>query len=344
LDINGEDANAKANFNMLSVQTRVAGVISAPSILGAKSSGYVEGAFFGHSNSDVNGFRLRHAFMKLEWEKCSLLIGQYWHPMFITEVYPGVISFNTGMPFQPFSRNPQIKFTKKLSNIDVSLTAVSQRDFVNSGPGGSTSDYLRNSVLPILDLNIKYKTPALVAGVGGNMKTLTPRIKTINNLVTDEKITSYSGMAFAKIVNNDLTIKLEGVYGNNVTDLLMIGGYAVSALDTITGMEEYTNIKTFATWGEIIYGKELKFALFAGYTKNLGADDEIVGTYYSRGNDIESVMRIAPRIQYRFGSTQLAGEIEYTSAAYGTPNSKGEVENTTTVNNLRLLIGTYIFF
>ncbi len=55
-------------------------------------------------------------------------------------------------------------------------------------------------------------------------------------------------------------------------------------------------------------------------------------------------MRIAPRVQYRFGSTQLAGEIEYTTAAYGTPNIKGEVENTTTVSNLRLLIGTYIFF
>ena len=38
-----------------------------------------------------------------------------------------------------------------------------------------------------------------------------------------------------------------------------------------------------------------------------------------------------------------AAEIEYTAAAYGTPNSKGVVKNTTTVGNLRFLYGFYLF-
>jgi hypothetical protein len=96
LDANDEDINAKANFNMLSIQTRLRGTITGPDALGAKTSGVIEGAFFGHTSGDINGFRLRHAFVKLNWTRTELLVGQYWHPAFVTYCFPGVVSFNTG--------------------------------------------------------------------------------------------------------------------------------------------------------------------------------------------------------------------------------------------------------
>jgi hypothetical protein len=111
LDADNNDINGKSGFNILSIQTRLLGKITGPDAFGAKTSGLIEADFFGNENSsfsDVNGFRLRHAFVKLNWQKTELLIGQFWHPMFVTDCYPGVISFNTGAPFQPFSRNPQI--------------------------------------------------------------------------------------------------------------------------------------------------------------------------------------------------------------------------------------------
>lgn len=61
----------------------------------------------------------------------------------------------------------------------------------------------------------------------------------------------------------------EGVYGQNLTDLLMLGGYAVSAVDTSTGYEQYTTLNTFSIWTDISYGKEIQPGLFAGYTKIL---------------------------------------------------------------------------
>jgi len=349
LDINGEDINDQANFNMLSVQTRVTGAITGPKFLGAKTSGLIEGAFFGHSNGDINGLRLRHAFLKLDWSSSSLLIGQYWHPMFITEVFPGVVSFNTGMPFQPFSRNPQIKFTQKFDDLQLSLTAATQRDFSSTGPAGGSSVYLRNSVIPILDVNLKYVCKKYVIGAGANVKSLTPQIETAQGYKTDEKISSFAAMGFAKIITGDFTFKVEGVYGENLTDVIMLGGYAVKSTDAVTGIEEYTNMKTFSAWTEFIYGKELQFGLFAGYTKNLGADDVVAGNFYSRGisatgDDIASVMRISPRVQYSMGKTRLAAEIEYTSAEYGTANNMGEVENTYSVSNVRLLVAAYLFF
>ena len=97
---------------MLSVQTRLVGKITGPDAFGAKTSGYIEAEFFGTSDADVNGFRLRHAYVKLNWTTTELLIGQFWHPMFITESFPEVVSFNTGAPFQPFNRSPQIRVTQ----------------------------------------------------------------------------------------------------------------------------------------------------------------------------------------------------------------------------------------
>ena len=135
-------------------------------------------------------------------------------------------------------------------------------------------------------------------------------------------------MGFAKIVFNDLTIKAEGIYAENATDLLMLGGYAISdtTLDGNGFASEYTGIKTLSAWAELIYGKALQFGLFAGYTKNLGADDNIEGTYYSRGKDIANVMRISPRVQYSIDKTRFALEFEYTTADYGTPDLKGVVK------------------
>ncbi len=226
LDENGDDINAVPTFNMLAIQTRLRGTISAPDVFGAKTSGVIEGAFFGHSNGDLNGFRLRHAFMKLAWENSSLLIGQYWHPMFIVEVFPGTISFNTGSPFQPFSRNPQIRYTHGINNIHVSITALTQADFRSTGPVGYSTTYLRNSGLPIIDLSLKYKSEKLVAGAGANYKTLLPRL-TEQNAVgiykADKKVTSMSAMGYVKVIVNGLTIKAEGVYGQNLYDLLMLG-------------------------------------------------------------------------------------------------------------------------
>jgi hypothetical protein len=116
-DLDGRDINRRAGLNILSIQTRLAGKITGPDALGAKTSAYVEGEFFGVSDADTNGFRLRHAYLKLNWTSSALLIGQYWHPMFIVEDYPDVVSFNTGAPFQPFNRSPQIRYTRTFGGL-----------------------------------------------------------------------------------------------------------------------------------------------------------------------------------------------------------------------------------
>jgi hypothetical protein len=353
LDKNGTDVNAKGSSNILSIQTRLNGKITGPDAFGAKTSAMIEGEFFGTSDADVNGFRLRHAIITFDWKKTSLMAGQYWHPMFVTDVYPGTISFNTGAPFQPFSRNPQLRLTQGLddkNSVKLMLTAYSERDFQSSGPAGTSSVYLRNAMLPGLDMQLQYKSDKVVLGAGGDFKMLKPRLITTKNVSTDETISSFSGEGYAKFKFDDLTIKLEGVYGQNMTDMSMLGGYALKTLDTSSGVETYSPISTFSVWGDISYGKDVEFGIFGGYTKNLGATDNLFSNtatfYYSRGYNIDNVFRVSPRISFTSGKAKISAELETTSAAYGTVNkdNNGKVEATKSFINVRGLLAFYYFF
>ncbi|MFA6923547.1 MAG: hypothetical protein WC223_04760 [Bacteroidales bacterium] len=371
LDANKKDINEKPNFNMLSIQSRLKGAITGPNAFGAKTSGVVEADFFGNSGSgldDVNGFRLRHAFVKMNWKTTELLAGQYWNPMFIVESFPAVISFNTGAPFQPFSRNPQLRLTQKLGQLSLIFCAYSERDFQGTGPDGVSTKYLRNSGMPDGHFQIQFKPDSTehVFGIGVDYKVFVPRLygevtitpaKDIVDTVTwkvthvnavtakykvDESIASISAIAFMKLKFKPVTIKIEGVYAQNAYDLTMLGGYAVEkATDAATGKCEYTNINTGSVWGEVqTNGKKIQVGLFAGYTKNMGAADSVKGTNYSRGSNIDYLYRVSPRVVFISGKLSIALEGEYTFAMYGTANGdkKGSSTNNKAVANTRGLL------
>ena len=96
LDRFGKDANASPNFNMLAIQTRLHGDITGPDAFGAKTSGVIEGDFFAQANDNINLFRLRHAFVKLDWTHLEVIGGQTWNPLFVTSCFPGTVSRNRG--------------------------------------------------------------------------------------------------------------------------------------------------------------------------------------------------------------------------------------------------------
>ena len=345
-DINKSDINAKPNFNTLSIQSRLTGKITGPDAFGAKTSGQLEGEFFGTADGDINGFRLRHAFLKMDWDNASLLVGQTWHPLFITELVPGTVSFNTGAPFNPFSRNPQVRFSVLYDNFKFMAAAVSQRDFQSNGPAGLSSSYLRNSVLPNLHAQIQYASGGNIAGFAFDYKKITPRLVTAKNVSTDAAISSFGTSVFFKLNLASVTFKTQGVYGGNLADLMMLGGYAIKSVDTVSGVEDYTELKSFSVWCDISTGKEIELGLFGGYSKSLGASDNIVGSSYGRGTNIENIFRVSPRIQFNSGKTRISTELEYTSAGYGTADNadKAKIKNITTVVNIRLLVACYYFF
>ncbi|MDA3942844.1 MAG: hypothetical protein PF694_04805 [Bacteroidetes bacterium] len=365
LDINGVDINAKDHVNILAIQSRITGKISGPDALGAKTSALIEADFFGNENgnfADVNGFRLRHAFIKLNWTNTELLVGQFWHPLFAHECFPDVVSFNTGAPFQPFARHPQIRLTQKLNRVSLILAVAEQRDFTSTGPDGGNSKYLNNEVLPDLNMHWQYKgnwgeSNTLLLGAGVEFKTLVPRLSFAFDqnsgdgvdstyFAGDNKVSSFALSMYSKVTTPKITWKAQMVYGGNMFEFAMLGGYAVSATPSPSQLKyEYTPTKILAVWSEIATKGKIQAGLFGGFTRNLGSLDDNVGVYYSRGANINQVYRISPRIVGNFEKLRISTEFEFTVAEYGTADSKGRVnDNLSTVSNLRLLLAFYYFF
>lgn len=344
LNLDGKDLNDIENLQMAVIQTRLSSKITGLNFLGASTSGLVEAEFMGNADTDVNGFRIRHAFVNLKWDNIDLLLGQYWNPMFNTEMFPDQIGSNGGAPFQPFARNPQIRLTHQTGALKTIFAVVTQRDYVSTGPNGSSSEYLKNAIIPDVHLQFNYKIGSNLFGIGGQYKKLKPGAKNGTGIINDETVSSYSVIGLTKLTLSPITIKLEGVYGSNLTDYTMIGGYARQSIDTVTNIETFTPIKTFAAWADIVYGQGFELGLFLGYTKNLGSENLISSTYYSRGSNIDRVTRIAPRVQYKEGNLKVALEFEYTTAYYGITDSYGKVNQSNGVSNTRIYTSVYYFF
>ena len=61
-------------------------------------------------------------------------------------------------------------------------------------------------------------------------------------------------MAFARYKKGLFKIKTKTIYGQNLTDHLLTGGYAVSKVDTLTGHEYYTPSNNILSYINIEYG------------------------------------------------------------------------------------------
>ena len=357
LDELGNDINDKASFNFLAIQSRLIGNITGPDAFGAKTSGLIEGDFFAQANDNVNLFRLRHALVKLNWEHLEVLAGQYWNPLFVTACFPGTISFNTGTPLQSFARNPQLRVTYKVGGFSILAAALSQRDYSSVGPLGASSQYLRNSAVPDMHMQLHFGTSSesglnILAGAGAAYKTIVPRLTSspIDGVTytVDEKVDGFTAMAFTKLTTGPITAKLQVRYGENISDLLGISGFAETELTNITtGERSYTPLKSMTFWGEIQSNGNPQVGIFGGLTSNNGTKESILlgSPVYGRGTTIRRLYRIAPRIMYNARKVCVAMELEYTNAAYGSNYNEFYIPaETVSAGNLRILTSVYYHF
>lgn len=354
LDANGIDINAAPSFHMLAITSRIGGNITGPNAFGAKTSAIFEAEFFGNFDGGINEFRLRHAYAKLDWKKTQLAFGQYWHPMFVPDCYPGVIDFNTGAPFQPFNRSPQIRLTQKLdkdNKLALILAVIAQRDFASTAPAGyASTDPFRNAALPNMHAQLQFKDAHLVAGLGVDYKSLRPRLNSgTPNVVSNERVNSTSFIAYLKVITKPVIFKAEAVSGENLTDHVMIGGY-LGYVAVPGAVETYAPTKTKSFWFDVAgTTKKVVPGIFIGYTESNGAGTGANAAYGRAigisGRGIKNIFRISPRIEFISGKFKFGTEMEYTAAQYGTLSTDAKIAgNTDQINNTRLLLTTTFSF
>jgi len=343
------DKNDVPQAEMLSVHTRVGIDINGDSIMGAKSSGKIEADFAGASTTFFM-LRIRQAYLKLNWKKSELLIGQTWHPFF-GSVMPTIPSSNAGAPFQPFNRSPQLRLKYNLStSLTVTASALYQMQYASQGPltsttTGASNVFQKNAMIPEIFIGSELKTSHWTSGIGASVKTLKPSTKSI---------TSASAVAYTQFAKSAFQLKAKAIYGQNLSEHLMMGGYGVVYESDSTSINGYANINTASGWVNATYGKKVQLGMLLGWSQNLGTDSELTLakgkklTAYGYGiyNQlmVNRLYRIAPHISYNLSNFKLGAEFDYTVAQYGTLQSNGKVIDPSEVNNKRILLSmSYLF-
>lgn len=356
-DREGRDLNDAPMATMLVLHTRLALDLAGPTAFGARTSGMVEGEFFGVSDGDANGFRVRHATVMLDWGGTTLMAGQYWHPLFPTAVIP---TFNLASPFLFYSRNPQVRLSQRTGEWTFAATAWFESDFKSLGPDTPTASmpdpepvrstqFIKNAALPGFNVQAQWKNDGLVVGLGGDVKRLVPRLSLQGSAVS-AGVTSGAGMMFAQVQSGWWTLKVHGIYGTNLADGTMLGGYGARRSDTTT----YAPIATAAGWTELVWGRDIKLALFLGYTRNLGSGEDLAvftndprrtgRRLYAMGPTIQSVLRVAPSVSVSSGPLRAVAECDITRADYGIPDARLRFSSTEAATNVRLVLALLYSF
>ena len=294
----GEDLNRQDSFKFLSLTTRLGLNITGYQVGKTHFGGKIEGDFYAGLSgiSKVSGtatFRLRQAYMTLAWKdlpmageqtaQVDLKAGQAWHPM--AADMPDIFSLNTGAPFGPFSRTPQVTMDASLGNHWViSASALWQMQYTSAGPAGASANYIKHSCTPEMYAGLSYKTGGFLARLGVDLLSIKPRIHGTRmveqnidgTLVTKsatvkvkDRITTLSPFLYLQYKKGDFAFKAKSVLAQAGEHMNLMGGYGVSAYNE-DGSWEYTPLTTSSSWISLSYGRKVKGVLFAGYIQNLG--------------------------------------------------------------------------
>lgn len=366
------DMNSQPSFRFLSLTSRLGVDVSGYQVGRTRFGAKVEADFYAGlskvdgGSSKINGvaqFRLRQAYMTVGWDdlkmskgktaSVSLKIGQAWHPLAADQ--PHVTSLETGAPFNPFSRTPQVLMDAKLGGrFTLSAGAMWQMQYLSSGPIGSTADYMKYAGSPEGYLGLEYKSKSgFLAKAGFSVLSIKPRWKgtvkkEVNGEIKDvtvkvsDRITTFNPFIYIQYKSKMFEFKAKTVYGQAGEHLNLMSGYGVASTSFDDGHFEYVPLQTSSTWASISYGKKWQFMLMGGYIKNLGTTGKLETAYtdasgheyadaknlYFNGNgtsNLNAMWRIIPTVAYNVGKFTIALEYNMTAAQYG-KYAKSEAE------------------
>jgi hypothetical protein len=268
-----------------------------------------------------------------------------------------MVSFNVGVPFESFTRNPQMRYEYKSERGKIIIAALAEVDFVSTGTLGPNSIYLRNSMVPIIHGQGQIYFGEHVIGGAVDYRRLKPRLVSNKDFKVDEHVNSVSGIAFATFkFRHNITLKAKFIYASNDYSYDMLGGYAISSVDPVTGAQTYTAVRNLTVWGELSGGKVVVPGIFAGFLKNIGSSDLLApiasvpgaenfgDLIFGRGQNIDWAFRVSPRIYWNIKNLQIGAEFETTHAVFGTIQQDATVCPTDPETNYRLIVAFFYYF
>ena len=329
----GEDLNDQMSFRFAALTSRVWLDVKGFQFGAYNIGGRIEADFYAGLNG-VTGtaqLRLRQAFVSVARDGRLWKIGQTWHPM--AADMPDIFSLDTGVPFAPFNRSPQVNFDWKITDwFGVTAAALWQMQYTSTGPNGAVADYIKYGLTPECYLGFNFFTKKSLFRIGGDIVSIKPRNNDGQHKVKD-RLTTYNAFVYAQTKADNWTFKGKVTYAQDGGHMNLVGGYGVSGImeDGISYL--YTPNQTISGW----FTAMAKFGnwqpqILLGYIENMGAykgilSKEVLGTardpFYEKNSasSVARMARIQPELIYNLGKLQFGIEYMVTGVQYGTADA-----------------------
>lgn len=333
--VGNTDVNDVSTFRFAALTTRLGVDISGYEFSGYKIGGKIESDFYA-GITGVTGtaqLRLRQAYVTVAKNGRNWKIGQAWHPM--AADLPDIFSLESGAPFGPFSRTPQVQLEWILSS-GLSLTAAAlwQMQYTSTGPEGASANYIKYGCTPELYLGLNYKQDKTTLRLGGDVLSIKPRLVSAKGLAAD-RITTWNVFLYGAGSIGDLNLKAKLTYANDGSHFNLIGGYGVAAIDDETGNWTFAATRNATGWATLSYkglGNWVP-SLFLGYSKVFGTPVDVLGDKKDDGSymyrwvknsadTVDYLFRVQPELIYNLGKLQFGLEYMLTGANYGKPDAR----------------------
>lgn len=323
----GVDLNDQVTVSFGALTSRLGLDIVGYRVNGWNVSAKFEGDFYA-GLTGVTGtaqFRLRQAFMTLSKESLTLKVGQAWHPM--AADLPHVFSLNSGAPFGPFSRTPEVVLDGKFSDsVTLTVAAIWQMQYTSAGPEGASANYIKYGGVPEVYLGLSYSKDGFTARAGIDMLSIKPRhLDASGTKKVSDRITTFTPFLYAGYTKGLFAVKAKTAFAQAGEHMSLNGGYGVSGINA-DGSWTYSPTRNSSSWISLTYGKKVQAVLFGGYVRNFGTRDALVGDLYFSKNSFSNMtqmFRVTPELLFNWGKVTLGLEYELTGIEYGSFSKTG---------------------
>ena len=311
--VDGEDLNANPSFRMLALTTRLGLDISGHRIGDTQVSGTIEGDFYCMSGSTAT-FRLRQAYMGILWDNLVLgdlllNVGQTWHPM--AADLPHVTNLETGAPFNPFNRSPQVMFHWTVGKFTWTGGILYPMQYLPVGPvysssqyynystgkfepsssTGKSADFNKYGMIPEVYLGVSYKSGGFMGKAGVNFFSIMPRWQAPAITVVDEaerrlsfdyseasmlktRLYALSPFVYMQYTQGSFQIKAKSILAQSGEHMNLLSGYAPTYNWEKSALE-YTPMQDWASFVSFQAGRKFQFLGMLGYMQKLGTTQSI---------------------------------------------------------------------
>lgn len=333
--VGGEDVNNVSSFRFAALTSRLGLDIVGYEIDGYKISARFETDFYSGltGNTGTAQLRLRQAFVTVAKDQRTWKIGQTWHPM--AADLPDIFSLESGAPFGPFSRTPQVQFDVKLSDaVSFTTAALWQMQFTSTGPEGASANYIKYGCTPELYAGFSFKSGKNLLRVGGDVLSIKPRQVSSKGFAWD-RLTTWTAFMYGATSLGGLDLKAKLTYANDGGHFNMIGGYGVTAIDPETQSWDFAATRNASGWMTLSYKKLGRWvpSMLLGYVRMFGTPVDVLqdkddsGAYKyiwvkNSANVLDQMFRVQPEVIYNLGKLALGLEYMATGVEYGKPNAR----------------------